>query len=386
MQQAWQAATKVISKLEENGFEAVFVGGAVRDHLMKRPFHDVDVATSALPLEVKALFRHTIDIGIEHGTILVMDEGEPIEVTTYRTETTYSDFRRPDGVNFVRSLKEDMQRRDFTMNAIAMRGTGEIVDYFQGQRAIVEQRIEAVGQADERFTEDALRMLRAARFQAQLGFEIEQQTFQAIKNQAHLMTHIAMERIAQELSKLLIGAHVSKALLTIEETGMEAYLPGVFYSEKWTGVQFESEQQAWAYIYCLNQQEYPDVLIAYKSSNKIKAYAKMIGHLVEQSQWTVELIFDHSLDVLAFAHQVKTYLGKQTISFEKIKRIKQSLPIQSMQELAVTGQQIVEWSNGQKGVWIKERLTLVKQAVLTKKVSNTREQIKEWYDATFNEG
>ncbi|CAM5206923.1 CCA-adding enzyme [Lysinibacillus sphaericus] len=173
----WQAAFTVIEQLEEAGFEAVVVGGAVRDAILNRPAHDVDVATNALPQEVKTVFNRTVDIGIQHGTILVIVPEGPVEVTTYRTDGEYTDHRRPEEVHFVRSLKEDLQRRDFTMNAIAMRRDGSFVDFYGGQRDIEASVIRAVGEAKVRFAEDALRMLRAVRFSAQLGFSIEASSF-----------------------------------------------------------------------------------------------------------------------------------------------------------------------------------------------------------------
>lgn len=176
----WQAAFTVIEQLEEAGFEAVVVGGAVRDAILNRPAHDVDVATNALPQEVKTVFNRTVDIGIQHGTVLVIVPEGPVEVTTYRTDGEYTDHRRPEEVHFVRSLKEDLQRRDFTMNAIAMRRDGSFVDFYGGQRDIEASVIRAVGEAKVRFAEDALRMLRAVRFSAQLGFSIEAATLQAM--------------------------------------------------------------------------------------------------------------------------------------------------------------------------------------------------------------
>ena len=205
MKRQWQAAKQVIRQLEEAGFEAVFVGGAVRDALLGRPGNDVDVATSAVPGEVKAVFSKTIDIGIEHGTVLVLDAEEPIEVTTYRTDGEYADHRRPDGVVFVRSLEEDLKRRDFTMNAIAMDADERIIDLYGGQQDIQQKIIRAVGNPSERFAEDALRMLRAVRFSAQLGFTIEQATLAAVKEHAAEISFVARERIAAELEKIWIS-------------------------------------------------------------------------------------------------------------------------------------------------------------------------------------
>ena len=190
----FKEALPLLETLTTAGYEAYFVGGSVRDVILNRPIADVDIATSAYPEEVKKLFSHTIDTGIQHGTVTVMMEKEGYEITTFRTESTYQDYRRPDEVTFVRSLKEDLKRRDFTMNAIAMDQFGILHDPYQGQAAIVAQIIEAVGIADERFSEDALRMMRALRFVSQLGFTLELATKNAIKNNRALLEHIAVER------------------------------------------------------------------------------------------------------------------------------------------------------------------------------------------------
>lgn len=181
MKPIFQRAIPIIEKLEEAGYEAYFVGGAVRDLLIGREIADVDIATSATPIEMKAIFSKTVDVGIEHGTILILLKGEAYEVTTYRAESTYSDFRRPDEVRFIRHLKEDLQRRDFTMNSIAMDKNGELIDPFAGREAIKNREIKTVGSSEERFNEDALRMMRALRFKSQLGFLLEEGTYDALK-------------------------------------------------------------------------------------------------------------------------------------------------------------------------------------------------------------
>ena len=149
-------AVKSSVSLENAGYEAVFVGGAVRDYLLGKTATDIDIATSAEPEEVKAVFPITVDIGTAHGTVLVLMNGEPIEVTTYRTEGTYTDHRRPDEVRFVKSLQEDLRRRDFTMNALAMTKDGELIDLFGGKADMADRIIRAVGNAADRFNEDAL--------------------------------------------------------------------------------------------------------------------------------------------------------------------------------------------------------------------------------------
>ena len=194
MTDPFQTAIPVIKKLEDAGYEAYFVGGSVRDFLLKRMINDVDIATSATPDEVKKIFPKTVDIGIEHGTVLVLVNNGAYEITTFRTESEYEDYRRPKEVTFIRNLKDDLQRRDFTMNAIAMDKNRKLIDPFNGHLAIQNKIIQTVGSPSDRFQEDALRMMRAVRFVSQLSFQIEAGTVTALASLVHLLDKIAVER------------------------------------------------------------------------------------------------------------------------------------------------------------------------------------------------
>ena len=198
--------SSIIERLNAAGYEAYAVGGCVRDSLLNRVPGDWDITTSALPQETKAIFQRTIDTGIEHGTVTVMMGRTGYETTTYRIDGKYSDSRHPDSVSFTRSLEEDLKRRDFTINAMAYRD-GELVDMFGGVSDLESHTIRCVGCAHERFKEDALRILRAVRFSAQLGFDIESETAQAAKELAPTLTGISAERIHVELHKLLLSDH-----------------------------------------------------------------------------------------------------------------------------------------------------------------------------------
>lgn len=206
-------AGKIIKILNENGYEAYIVGGCVRDAVLGREPDDWDITTSAKPEEVKSLFRRTIDTGIQHGTVTVMmknvDTGnlEGYEVTTYRVDGKYEDHRRPKEVTFTASLLEDMKRRDFTINAMAYNEKEGIVDHFDGIGDLKRGVIRCVGKPEERFDEDALRILRAIRFAAQLDFSIDRETKVAIRNQSKFLKDISAERIHVELTKLLVSNH-----------------------------------------------------------------------------------------------------------------------------------------------------------------------------------
>ena len=206
---------RALSMMENAGYEAFIVGGCVRDALMGIPPKDYDITTSALPEETKAVFREyrVIETGIQHGTVTVMMEGMPLEITTYRTEGTYSDNRHPDSVSFTTSLREDVARRDFTMNAIAYSPTRGLIDHFGGEADIRAGIIRCVGDPDTRFREDALRMMRGIRFASVLGFRIEENTAAAIRGNKERIPTVSAERIRVELTKLLCGVNVKNVLM-----------------------------------------------------------------------------------------------------------------------------------------------------------------------------
>ena len=219
-------AKSIIDKLTGAGYEAYIVGGCVRDCLLGLVPDDWDITTNALPEQVKELFRRTIDTGIEHGTVTVMIGDEGYEVTTYRTDGAYSDGRHPDKVTFVPSLEEDLKRRDFTINAMAYNDSEGLVDLFGGRDDIEKKIIRCVGCADERFSEDALRMMRAVRFAAKLGYGIDDEALASIKKLAPTLSKVSAERITTELTKLLVSDH-PEMIETLYETG----LTKVFFPE-----------------------------------------------------------------------------------------------------------------------------------------------------------
>lgn len=220
-----EKVNRIITTLQKHGFEAYAVGGCVRDSFLGRVPGDWDITTSAAPEETKSLFARTFDTGIEHGTITVLLNGEGFEVTTYRIDGKYEDNRHPSKVQFTRSLSEDLLRRDFTINAMAYNEQDGLVDLFHGMEDLKKGVIRCVGNAEARFSEDALRILRAIRFSAQLGFEIEKETRQAIRKLAPNLSYISAERIQTELVKLLVSDHPDY-LRTAWETGLtREFLP-----------------------------------------------------------------------------------------------------------------------------------------------------------------
>lgn len=216
--------TAICQRLQQAGFDLYLVGGVVRDFVLGQPVHDVDLATSAQPQEVMALFKRSIPTGIQHGTVTVVsDQGEPVEITTLRSEGAYSDGRHPDNVKYVHDIIKDLSRRDFTVNAMALSWPeAKLIDPFAGMSDLQVGLLRAVGEARRRFDEDSLRLLRALRFVAKLGFAIEAQTLQAMTRCAPGIKYVAAERRREELLRLLAGPFATRALGLAQQSGVLA--------------------------------------------------------------------------------------------------------------------------------------------------------------------
>lgn len=215
----------IINTIIQAGYEAYAVGGCIRDSILGRIPDDWDITTSATPYQVKKLFKRTIDTGIQHGTVTVMLDKEGFEVTTYRIDGEYEDARHPKEVIFTGSLIEDLKRRDFTINAMAYNEEAGLVDIFEGMKDIERKVIRCVGNPKERFAEDALRMMRAVRFSAQLGYNIEEETLAATKELSPNLMHISAERIQTELVKLAVSPHPENLRIAYEAGITQIILP-----------------------------------------------------------------------------------------------------------------------------------------------------------------
>ena len=222
-----QAAIEIISRLQEHGFQALLAGGCVRDMLLGRPAKDYDVATDALPADVVRLFRRTLQVGAKFGVVIVLIQSEQVEVATFRSEAGYVDGRHPTEVRFT-SAAEDASRRDFTINGMFYDPLQEqVIDYVEGQADLERRIIRTIGVAQERFSEDYLRMLRAIRFSTQLGFAIEPQTYEAVGETPEKIVRISGERIAVELEGILVHPNRAAGVAMLIETGLaQAIFPG----------------------------------------------------------------------------------------------------------------------------------------------------------------
>lgn len=387
-------ALPVLNQIVEAGFEAYFVGGSVRDRLLNLEVNDVDIATSAQPHEIKEIFTRTVDVGIEHGTVMVLVEGVSYEITTFRTESTYKDFRRPDLVTFVRSLEEDLKRRDFTMNAIAMDAEGYIIDPFSGIKDLNAGIIRAVGNPHERFREDALRMMRAVRFSAQLDFEIEAETQVSIKENAPLLEKIAVERIQVEFEKLLTGTWHANGLAAMIQTRLYLYCPelankkAALVSLIQDENKFEHVRQAWAFLlYKIDEYDPTDsfnarkFLKAWKLSNKLMDQAVMIFNALKQrvtnkslDEWEVFCLGkEFALETESLVQHLE-----EPPAFDKVVNIYEHLPIKEKDALALTGYDLMNATATKPGRWMSEAMEAALQAVVYAEIQNDKEEILTW--------
>ncbi|KAA8370970.1 CCA tRNA nucleotidyltransferase [Leuconostoc carnosum] len=392
--QEFIGAQPILKILTRAGFEAYFVGGSVRDMLLSQVIHDVDIASSAFPEEVKFLFEKTVDTGIQHGTVMVLDHGEGYEITTFRTESTYTDFRRPDSVTFVRSLSEDLKRRDFTINALAMTLDGEIVDLFGGLDDIKNGIIRAVGDAETRFTEDALRMMRALRFSAQLGFIIEADTQKALIELVPNLEKIAVERIRVEFEKMLMGASAANSLKIAVQDKVMLYLPG--HIGQWElsliisdlGIyQANHIVVVWCHLLTrspLKIQEMTHFMRQWKLSRDIMKTVIAVVPIVRQIEnvtildlYTVYSYADVLLEILKI-----TDVADKTI--QHVRSILKMLPITQSSELAINGSDLIKLGIVQPGPRMGHALKAMEKAVVLSEVSNTPEALTSFAKEQFS--
>jgi tRNA nucleotidyltransferase (CCA-adding enzyme) len=380
----------IIEKLETAGYEAYFVGGAVRDLILNRTIGDIDIATSARPEQVMELFPKTIHVGIEHGTVVVVHENETYEVTTFRSEGEYDDFRRPSSVTFISSLMEDLQRRDFTINAMAMNAKGEIIDPFNGREDLRNQLIRTVGNAKERFHEDALRMMRAVRFVSQLAFSLSDQTKRAIQQYGELLRHVSIERITIEFEKMLSGKRPSLALALVADTELYRYLPQLnvgpqkfqlVCAHDWMMLQRVSE--SWTLlVHLLDIQDKQAFFKSWKLSNKqIKEIQlQSIGlRDVLENGWSKRIMYTIGEQTSVSVNRILQLLrSNEYMNEHELLYIYNELPIHSLKDLDINGQDLLVWTGKKGGPWVSQLLKEIEEKVLYNELVNTKSSIRKW--------
>ena len=375
----------VIGKIRDAGYEAFAVGGCVRDTLLGRTPEDWDVTTSARPEAVKAIFERTVDTGLQHGTVTVLKNRKGYEVTTYRIDGEYHDGRHPDSVEFTPNLLEDLKRRDFTINAMAYSHETGIVDEFGGMEDLKAGIVRCVGRPEDRFTEDALRLLRALRFSAQLGFEIEESTYAAIKTIAPNLAKVSKERVQAELTKLLLSAHPERILL-LKETGLSAqivpgfdavFAPALF--SKLSRLPAEKSLRWAGFLLCQSTKQAEAVLKGLKMDNETIGN---VSRMIEGAKETLPLekpavrraMSRYTPYQLEGALKLKELMGSPDA--EEIRRLREEIirdgDCVSLKELAVKGRDLLE-AGVERGPMVGEILNHLFDLVLLYPEKNDRE-------------
>ena len=379
----------MLRKLAAAGYDAYLVGGCVRDFLLLCEPSDYDITTSALPEETMATFEgdRVIPTGLKHGTVTVLYGGTSAEITTYRTETTYTDGRHPDKVEFSRDIADDLCRRDFTVNAMAMDFDGNIVDLYGGREDLEKRIIRAVGNPTERFTEDALRILRAFRFASKLGFEIEKDTLAAAVTLAPRLSLVSRERIFAELEKLLVGVSAGSVLETMYQ--------GKVFDSIFDAPHINAD--AIEYVDSLPRRadiRLAALLLSDENAAKHVASLKTSTHFADSVNAAVECKLPEKIDKPTLRRLVgksgkqaaldRAMIDRNTEMFKALTSLLESENCFSISELDIDGGAVA--ATGRRGKEIGEALNMLLLAVFDEKVSNNRNDLTEFLKQVDNNG
>lgn len=420
IQPAMKEACSVLDILLQAGFSAYFVGGAVRDTLLGKPIHDIDIATSAKPEQVLGLFARSIPTGLQHGTVTVVHNKENYEITTFRTESGYRDHRHPANVTFVTELEQDLQRRDFTINAMAIDANWQLYDPYGGLQHLHNGILATVGDSNQRFQEDALRMLRAIRFAVTYNLQIEEKCKRAILGNGKLLGHIAMERIAYELGRMMQANDPAAAVVLLQVSKLLRHTKQPLYLARgsYCPLPHIGERTAsgdWALLFLhlgLTGRQAAHDMEALRLSKQLQYE---VHTLLELCEWlnevsegiagtqssgaakrsqaaktvkaaTVNKLQQQWLDKLLHypLEHLELWLG-QFAAFTpymlSLKQYHKALPVKRIKELAVNGQQLLNWCGKPGGAWVKELLDTLFLTVAGGKLKNNKQEIEQFVKA-----
>lgn len=418
---------KVLKALLESGHSAYFVGGCVRDELMGRPVHDMDIATSAKPEAVMELFERTIPTGLQHGTVTVLMEDIPFEVTTFRRESQYEDHRRPAAVEFVDGIIEDLQRRDFTMNAIARSLDGRLTDPFHGEADIRGGVVRCVGKAEERFEEDALRMVRAVRFASVFGFRPVKSLWRALIKGRDKLSFVAMERIRAELERVVLGPdplrgmellrrsqllHYAKVPLNEANTAPKqrlerlAVLPHLAAEPgelRWSmllqglgvsGGEAAAKMKQWTFSNHMAQAAARIILFDEAWCEARGASSKTGTDRLRQSWIELQILFGKTTAELWLRRQhqwLASQHGDRSADLPRLQELGRELeqeqkwflevPVQHLQDLAIRGNDVLVVSEKKGGPWLGELMKHILLLVANQELPNEKEPLLEYVKA-----
>jgi tRNA nucleotidyltransferase (CCA-adding enzyme) len=392
-----EQAIIVLNELEKNGYEAYLVGGFVRDLILSRETHDIDCATNALPDEIERVFSNfkQSQIGKDHGTIGVKIKHDWIEITTYRFDDETKDHRRPKSVTYAPSLKEDVIRRDFTINALAINQKGEIIDYVNGQEDIKQRIIRCVGNPEYRFYEDALRILRGIRFACQLNFEIEKNTLEAMHKQSYLLNALAVERIYQEF-KLMLESDSIYPYFNSTKDILNVFIPEILDLDSQLLMKID-QCNTWLKRFSLFFIHQNEEKIRIRA-NHLKMPKKLIKDSVDFYYCYNHEYNDQEIDIkrmmqvypktiILEAMELKKIIDPEHYSeksYQLLLKMIQDNVVISIKDLNINGHDLLNMNI--KGKAIQETLNACLEAVMLNKVENTKEALIQWVNLTSEQG
>lgn len=376
-------AIKVLNVLQDNGYEAYIVGGAVRDHILGVPTTDIDITTNAKPHQVAKLFK-TVPTGIKYGTVTVLYGSDSFEVTTYRIDGEYQDARHPEEVSFIATVEDDVKRRDFTINGILMNDKREIIDYVGGKEDLRNKLIKTIGEPFQRFDEDALRMMRAFYFQAKLGFQIDRNTRDAITTLRRKLNDVANERILVELIKMFKGPYLKRAIQSMVTTQVHEILPGLK-----EGLLFALTLDEMPYVdafFTMAFTLHGNVPKEWTFSNKHRHRYEMGSFLATQPQpYDPYILYTYGLDLCLLGNRVSHMLGKTKNHKHQIEETFKNLPIQSDLDLKLRPNEMIQLANKKAGAWVKQIQTDMVKEVLNGRIKNEKSELEAYLLAHMKE-
>lgn len=383
-------AMPIIERLTSAGYDTYYVGGCVRDTLLNKKIKDIDIATAAAPSIVISLFEKVIPVGLEHGTVIVRLNHESYEVTTFRQDGVYSDQRHPDEVHFVQNVEEDLKRRDFTINALAMTMQGEIIDLFQGENDLKQKLIRTVGSPHNRFMEDPLRIIRALRFSSELGFEIEKATYDEMNILAKEIASLAVERLTNEFTRFFQGKYIKQSYIYFLETDISMFLP-VFKDNPHLiskAPVIQTPFMSFAGVIVLYHLYDKTISLSFwikqwKCSNTTKREALNLSEAINYyhekglDNWLVyflEAAYDEQ-----FVHLNQLISNANEVTIEDITSLRGKLQIKTREDIVINGHDLLALFPSEKaGPWMTELFNQVEKHIVMGNLANKKNDIKEW--------
>jgi tRNA nucleotidyltransferase (CCA-adding enzyme) len=353
--------------------------------LLKEEVNDIDITTDATPNEVMRLFNKAVPTGLKYGTVTVVHEHNKIEVTTFRLDGNYSDFRRPDEVELTNLETIDVKRRDFTVNGLLMDENYKVYDYVGGMEDLNNKVIRAIGNPNERFNEDALRMLRAIYFESKLGFEIEKETLEAIKENASKIKLLPNERVMTEMQKALTGKHQNEAIKSLYRSDLYKYLPGL---EK--GIEFiykninQNISVEVFYSLCFYLNGKVDTKWKFSNIDKNK-YQKVLELLEKGKEFNYFTLYDYGIEINVLANLVLYYLGETDNKIKDIRYKFETMPLRSLTDLKVRGNDILKLTDKKRGAWLNKILNELAFKVLNGELKNDKKSLLKYCEEYLNE-